>query len=607
MYFERIEIENYGPLKNLDITFPFLENGNPKPLIIVGKNGSGKSIFLSHAVNALMVARSAIYSNAEVEDGKVYKLRSTHYITSGQHYAFMKLRLSGGLEFHEWVLPRFRKDFEDFYHYTPARKEWTQIPDGQNTATGNNFDRKSIELKKMVDSNCSLYFPPNRFEEPSWLNESNLLSKPEHTDKSRIAGKTSRNIICHSPLKANMNWLFDLLLDRELYERQIVKMPIAIQNGTPMEMPAFMGYRGASHTVYQEAIKLLRVTLKDENVRFGVGSRQSRVMSIMSGNDAIVPHIFQLSTGETALLNIFLSILRDFDFCDQTMTRLEDVSGTVIIDEIDVHLHTQLQYEVLPQLIALFPKVQFVISTHSPLFLLGLEKLLGTERFDILELPHGNTISTERFSEFEEAYKTFINTEKFQNNIEDELLKSQKPIVFVEGEYDIRYITKAASILGKNDILSKIHLKEGGGFKNLDKIWKDNNWSDPQLISKKIILLYDCDTDKTNDNRNNIYKRIMSLIPDNPIQKGIENLFPEATIIKAEAYKPDFIDIEDERKTRERGNKIIIPRTIRINKDEKGNMCNWLCETGDETDFLHFTIIFEAIEEVLLLTEREQG
>lgn len=112
-------------------------------------------------------------------------------------------------------------------------------------------------------------------------------------------------------------------------------------------------------------------------------------------------------------------------------------------------MHTQLQYEVLPQLISLFPQVQFIITTHSPLFLLGLENTFGEDGFEILELPNGNTISTERFSEFEDAYQTFIKTEKFQNSLEAEILKSQKPIVFVEGNHDIQYISKAAELLEK--------------------------------------------------------------------------------------------------------------------------------------------------------------
>ena len=41
-------------------------------------------------------------------------------------------------------------------------------------------------------------------------------------------------------------------------------------------------------------------------------------------------------------------------------------SGVVLIDEIDMHLHPQWQQTVVQSLIDAFPKVQFILSTHSP-------------------------------------------------------------------------------------------------------------------------------------------------------------------------------------------------------------------------------------------------
>ena len=53
---------------------------------------------------------------------------------------------------------------------------------------------------------------------------------------------------------------------------------------------------------------------------------------------------------------------------------VKDISGIVIIDEFDAHLHPKYQYE-LPKLLSdAFPKVQFIVSTHSPIPLLGLPK-----------------------------------------------------------------------------------------------------------------------------------------------------------------------------------------------------------------------------------------
>ncbi len=50
---------------------------------------------------------------------------------------------------------------------------------------------------------------------------------------------------------------------------------------------------------------------------------------------------------------------------------LEDLKGIVIIDEFDAHLHPKYQYQ-LPQLLSeAFPKVQFIVATHSPIPILG--------------------------------------------------------------------------------------------------------------------------------------------------------------------------------------------------------------------------------------------
>lgn len=37
-----------------------------------------------------------------------------------------------------------------------------------------------------------------------------------------------------------------------------------------------------------------------------------------------------------------------------------------LVDEIETHLHVDLQKKVLPFLISFFPKIQFIVTTHSP-------------------------------------------------------------------------------------------------------------------------------------------------------------------------------------------------------------------------------------------------
>jgi len=50
-----------------------------------------------------------------------------------------------------------------------------------------------------------------------------------------------------------------------------------------------------------------------------------------------------------------------------------DMQGLVLIDELDLHLHPSWQVGLIPALKQTFPKLQFIVTTHSPMLLAGLE------------------------------------------------------------------------------------------------------------------------------------------------------------------------------------------------------------------------------------------
>lgn len=55
----------------------------------------------------------------------------------------------------------------------------------------------------------------------------------------------------------------------------------------------------------------------------------------------------------------------------QSLDKFSNLAGIVLIDELDLHLHPKWQKEIVLKLTELFPKVQFIVSTHSPIPLLG--------------------------------------------------------------------------------------------------------------------------------------------------------------------------------------------------------------------------------------------
>lgn len=604
MYLHKIALENIGPIEKLEVDLPFYENGNPKPVVIVGGNGTGKTIILSHIVNSIISAKQVIYRNTEVEKERVYKLRSANYISSGSDYSYANIIFEKDLQVKEWQLNRRRKDFEENLKYTPIIKGWNDIPENENNYFSTNFSQNKDTVKKLIDSSCQLYFPSNRFEEPAWLNYENLTDRTNYSDLKHVSDLSNRPIICLTPLKDNLSWLLDLLLDKYIFEGNYSDLPGERGGGQNQIIKLFTGYRGQSTNIYESILILLKLILNtNEEIRFGVGNRVNRMIAIIKNEKPWIPNLFQLSTGEILLLNLFLSILRDYDLSGASFTDLSAVRGIVIVDEIDLHLHTTLQYEVLPELIKKFPSVQFIVTTHSPLFLLGLQNKLGDDEYRILESPNCEEISVERFSEFKVAYSQFKETEKFKIDIESAILSSKKPILFVEGDYDIRYLNKAAELLGKEDILNSFEVKDGDGFGNLDKIWKTFNTKLALIFNEKIILLYDCDTNREETIKGKLYKKIITTQPNNPIKKGIENLFSSGTIEKIQRANNSFIDVTPEINKIQRGENITIAEAKEINKDEKGNLCNWLCENGVLEDFENFSNIYNLLEELLIEKE----
>ena len=317
MYTRQIQLANYGPIEKLDIEFPF-EGETPKPVVLVGENGSGKSIVLSHIVNGLIAAKEVAFPESpEVELGKVYKLRSSSYIKSGSEYYFGRVDFDGSFFTSEIRTLRNKQEYPDVptgISGTAAQTMWEKVGSEDNDHYDSNLTSNPSNTKKVEEifaKNCVLYFPFNRFEEPAWLNEENLRAQAQYMDMKHRAGHTERKVVNYSPLHDNQNWLFDVIYDRAVFEIQTRQLNLPLNDGNAtIPLPLFSGYSGDAASKFDTALQLVRIITRRQDVRFGIGRRRNRVVSIMSdvGIEArqLVPNIFQLSSGETSLLNLFL-------------------------------------------------------------------------------------------------------------------------------------------------------------------------------------------------------------------------------------------------------------------------------------------------------------
>ncbi|MCI7048029.1 ATP-binding protein [Helicobacter sp.] len=565
MYLEKIIIKNISAIKNLEFTSSFTKEGNPKPIVIVGENGSGKTTLLSNIIDSFYEIGSALFTNvARIENTirKFYKVNGKLNLSYNENKGFTIIKykskaMQNPIEYIDYINCNTDdiKEFCSLNLQTTIGKIITQFSE-------NNIQRLQDEWR----AQAHYYQPANRYEEPFWKNK-NFNHSFKETEQYKDEYNKELEII--TSFEKNYSYIMDIVLDSELYEYEKDNRLWHIINKILQE-------------IKQDKTLTFRLLHRNFGNRLGIAKNKERFLS----------NINQLSLGELTLLNLFINIIRHTDSSNETINKPE---GIVVIDEIDVHLHSDLQSKVLPSLIKLFPKIQFILTTHSPLFVLGMQEEFKDDGFDLLEMPNGTRISAERFSEFQKAYNAFAKTKTFEEDIKENIAKSKLPLVFVEGDYDIRYIKHICKLFQREEILNSITLSDANGYENLNKIWKNKKVI--ECFDKKILLLYDCDTEVENKDSNNIFKRIIPPQKDALFDRGIENLFSKETINKIEKEKPQYIDLNQSHK-RIRGEEIE-NYTYCVNKDEKGNLCNWICENGTKEDFENFKVILKIIDEFL--------
>lgn len=124
---------------------------------------------------------------------------------------------------------------------------------------------------------------------------------------------------------------------------------------------------------FERLEKLLRDIFADETIRLVFDEETFEFHIIQQGKE---PFDFNsLSSGYQAVLDIVLDIMmrmqnqtgRSFDF---------NLPGIVLVDEIETHLHLELQKNIMPLLTAIFPNIQFIVTSHSPFILNSLSDVV---------------------------------------------------------------------------------------------------------------------------------------------------------------------------------------------------------------------------------------
>jgi len=413
---------------------------------------------------------------------------------------------------------------------------------------GNKKITNGEDFKDVFKKGSICYFPSSRREMPHWLNRESINDELTFKLEDEIEGILGKPVFVESCVEENKRWMLDVFLDSKVDIEPAEDKFKILDNVTDK----ILLKKGRTNVDI-----LLKNILQDESIILGVGYRSERLyrLHIKNNEKVVIPSLDHLSSGQSILFNLFTTIIRYADIGDVNKSiNLDQIEGIVLVDEIDAHLDSQLQYDILPKMINLFPKVQFIVTTHSPLFLLGMEKNFDVDGFRIIEMPNGNVISTERFSEFKKSFEYYKLTKDYEESIQKRMLEGTKPLVLTEGETDPVYIKTALDLLDRKDLLDQLDIDwvgmkdEHGNSLNTGKdslnTTKKIIEANPDISNRKILFLYDCDAKKTKEHKGKLF---VDTIPRNPnndkVKDGIENLLPSSL----------FDDNFYEKKTTEKG------------------------------------------------------
>ena len=555
MYVNNIKIKNYGSIEEFEINANFNEDGSPKPIILMGKNGSGKTLLLSQIIQAILLYKSDKYNEMPEKDkNQLYKVMSTAYIKNDKEESFVSVSFDNKKYNYVEVMSKNPNNTIEKNSYPDYTSKLKNNADFKETGM---YNDKTGELD--YDKNVCLYFPVDRHYIPGWKNN-NL--KSNIGAENRIIGINTRNILCNTIQNDFEGFIINSVVDQYLYDHKVF-----VQNNGKFIVDSLgnpvINYIGKNNSIINFINSILSEFKNDKynRKRLYISRKENRkigVMGIKSNGDdeEIIDSFSKLSTGEYSLLSMFTAILMDYDKTQSNSSfNFHDIKGIVLIDEAELNLHIDLQMNALPRLMKKFKNVQFIITTQSPFLIYGINDVYkGT--CDIYDMPKG--IQVENIidlSEVKKSYDALIehNEDLFSlvNQTKNEIKDSNDDlIVITEGKTDPIYLKVAKDKLGvlKDKKIKFIGLKTKDANKYQDEGWSAlNKLADAMTVVPQnipVVLLYDRDVlikemleNKYVEFSENIYKMCIPIPSHRSDSKDlcIEHYFKDSELKRKDA------------------------------------------------------------------------
>jgi energy-coupling factor transporter ATP-binding protein EcfA2 len=121
--------------------------------------------------------------------------------------------------------------------------------------------------------------------------------------------------------------------------------------------------RGNSDTPFAEVLELIALLLPEGLEFRGEQERDEYVFH----HHGITVAFAALSDGYRAYIGWITDLIFHLVVVCPPETKLRELEGVVLVDEIDLHVHPTWQREIVAQISRALPRLQFVFTTHSPI------------------------------------------------------------------------------------------------------------------------------------------------------------------------------------------------------------------------------------------------
>lgn len=361
IFISGLTIEHVRHLK--DITIP-LSNEKMKHLIFTGKNGSGKTSVL---------AALSDYLNEITVFGRFEEINQNLHFYEHQ---LKDMQIRGE---RDEQIAEVRKTIESY------KKDLNDIKYGLNPQF--NLPIKTVRSCFEKGQFVLAYYTAERVFQ---------AEEPKHIEKVELQPTYT---ITESPRRLFVKYLADL------------KVTEALARGSGKFEKAdaiklwFVKFQDLLRKIFDD--DSLELIFEEDTFSFFIRERDKDIFDFNT-----------LSSGFAAVLDIVLDIIirmekqtnKTFDF---------NIPGIVLIDEVETHLHIELQKTILQLLTTIFPNIQFIMSTHSPFILNSISNavIYDLEKGTLVEeglsdIPYGGVVegyfhSSELSKSLEEKFSRY--------------------------------------------------------------------------------------------------------------------------------------------------------------------------------------------------------